>query len=107
MSNRARLLNRRKSETLDFEHGGQRFVLGFSLFDDDRLAEIFISSDKPGSEMEAIARDAAIAASLCLQFGCPLETLRAALTKDHIGVPATVLGAALDAIVGEEEPREP
>jgi hypothetical protein len=45
----------------------------------------------PGSPIEAIARDA------------DLETIRAALTRDHDGGPATLLGAALDALA--EAPR--
>jgi hypothetical protein len=45
-----------------------------------------------------IARDAAILASLAFQHGVDLVTIRAALTKDHDGGPATPLGAALDAL---------
>jgi hypothetical protein len=61
-----------------------------------RIAEIFLSSHKPGSPIEAIARDAAVTVSIALQFGADLETIRQALTKDHDGDPATLLGAALD-----------
>jgi len=42
--------------------------------------------------------DAAISASLALQHGCPLETLRRAVLRDPRGAPSTSLGAALDAI---------
>jgi hypothetical protein len=62
------------------------------------LAEVFLSSAKPGSATEAIARDAAVTVSIALQFGVPIEMIRAALTKDHDGGPATLLGAALDAL---------
>jgi hypothetical protein len=55
---------------------------------------------KPGSPIEAIARDAAVTVSIALQFGADLETIKQALTKDHDGGPATPLGAALDAIAG-------
>ena len=51
---------------------------------------------RPGSATEAIARDAAILVSIALQYGAALETIRAALTKDHDGSPATAIGAALD-----------
>jgi len=44
------------------------------------------------------ARDGAIAASLALQFGCPLETLRRALCRDSQDRASGPLGAALDAI---------
>jgi hypothetical protein len=55
---------------------------------------------KAGSPIEAIARDAAVTVSIALQFGADLETIRAALTKDHLGGAATLLGAALDALAG-------
>jgi hypothetical protein len=97
---RTRLPNRRETETLGFKHRGNSFTLTIGRWSDGRLAEIFISSEKPGSELEAIARDAAITASLAFQFGCPLNMLRAALTQDHGGGPATLLGAALDSIEG-------
>jgi hypothetical protein len=40
----------------------------------------------------------AITTSLALQHGVALETIRAALTRDHDGGPATAIGAALDAL---------
>jgi hypothetical protein len=45
-------------------------------------------------------RDAAVAASLALQFGCPLEVLQRALLRDSHGRPSTPLGAAIDRIAG-------
>jgi hypothetical protein len=48
--------------------------------------------------IEAIARDAAMVTSIALQCGADLETVRSALTKDHDGGPATLLGAALTAL---------
>jgi hypothetical protein len=95
---RARLPNRRQSETLDFEHVGHRFTLSLSSFPGGGIAELFLSSTLVGSPVEALARDAAVTASLAFQYGCPLAVLRAALTRDHGGGPATPLGAALDAI---------
>jgi hypothetical protein len=98
MTARQRLPNRRACESLEFRHAGLDFTLAAGFYADGRIAEIFLSSHKPGSPIEAIARDSAIMASLALQFGVPLETIRAALTKDHDGQPATAIGAALDAI---------
>ena len=55
---------------------------------DGRLGErSFWSSNKPGSPIESIARDAAILVSLAVQFGCPLDVIRHALTKDDTGTP--------------------
>jgi hypothetical protein len=103
MTTRARLANRRPSETLDFEHGGHRFTLSLSRFPGNctasrGIAELFLSSALVGSPVEALARDAAVTASLAFQYGCPLEVLRDALTRDHHGGPATPLGVALEAI---------
>lgn len=42
------------------------------------------------------APDAAIAASLALQHGCPVEVLRKALSRDARGNPLSPLGVALD-----------
>ncbi len=94
MSVRQTLSNRRCAETFDFEQAGLRFSLTVWHFSDGRPAGIFLSSDKPGSPIEAIARDAAVTGSIALQYGSPLATIASALTKDHDGGPATLLGAA-------------
>jgi hypothetical protein len=92
------LSNRRKCSTQSFEHGGLRFDVCAGFYPDDRIGEIFLSSSNPGSAIEALGRDAAVVTSLALQFGCPVEVIRHALTKDHDGSPATLLGAALSAL---------
>jgi hypothetical protein len=93
---RERLPNRRQCESFEFSHVGLAFTLCAGSYPDGRIAEIFLSSHKPGSPIEAIARDAAVTVSIALQFGADLETIRAALTRDHDGGPATAIGAALD-----------
>lgn len=98
MTARERLPNLRRCESFDFRHAGLDFTLCAGSYPDGRIAEIFLSSHKPGSPIEAIARDAAVTTSIALQFGADLETIRGALTRDHDGGPATLLGAALDAL---------
>jgi hypothetical protein len=74
--------------TFDFELHGLKFTATGSPVTDGGLAEIFLTNHKAGSTvgiMAADAADAAIAASLALQFGCPLETLRRALCRDGRG----------------------
>src|SRR5262249_46064162 len=73
---------RRGSETFTLE---QRYIASFSRFDDGRVAEIFLQDHKPGSQSDSNARDSTIAASLALQYGCPLDVLRRALLRDAIG----------------------
>jgi hypothetical protein len=98
MTLRNRLPNRRLSCTMPLVHAGQSYSLSVSRYHDGRPAEIFLSSNKPGSPIEAIARDAAVLASIALQFGAPIETIAAALTRDHDGSAATAIGAAIDKI---------
>jgi hypothetical protein len=100
MTARQRLPNRRRCESIEFRHAGMDFTLCAGFYRDGRIAEIFLSSHKPGSPIEAIARDAAVTVSIALQFGADLATIRSALTKDHDGGPATVIGAALDKLAG-------
>jgi ribonucleoside-diphosphate reductase alpha chain len=102
---RERLRNRRRSETFAFDLHGLRYLASFSRFDDGRVAEIFLQNHKPASQSDANARDSAIAASLALQFGCPLDVLRRALLRDAHGNASTPLGCALDIIAEREDGR--
>ena len=104
MTLRERLRNRRRSETFALELHGLRYLASFSRFDDGRVAEVFLQSLKPASQSDSNARDSAIAASLALQFGCPLDVLRRALLRDAQGRASTPLGRALD-IIAENEGR--
>jgi hypothetical protein len=74
MTHRRRLPNRRASLVLDLHQNGMRFTTSFSQGADGRVLEIFLQNHKPGSQSDSNARDSAVAASLALQFGCPLET---------------------------------
>jgi hypothetical protein len=62
------------------------------------LPKYFLTATHVGSPLEALARDCAIVVSIALQHGAPLETIRDALTKEHDGSPATLLGSAIDAM---------
>lgn len=103
MNERRRLENRRASLSFDIEVAGLRYTCTISRFADGRVGEIFLQSHKPSSQSDSNARDSAIAASLAIQFGCPLETLRHALLRDSHGWPSTPLGAAVDVITAENE----
>jgi ribonucleoside-diphosphate reductase alpha chain len=106
MTARARLPNRRASIVFEIELGGLRYIATISRFPDGRVGEVFIQNSKPGSTSDCYARDAAIAASLALQCGCSLQTLRHALLRDPQGRPQTPLAAALDHLA-EDESRRP
>jgi hypothetical protein len=93
---RRRLPDRRGSMTFKIEAGGLSFTATVSQFDDGSLGEVFLQNHKADSTAGIMASDAAIAASLALQFGCPVETLRKALCRDARGKGTGPLGAALD-----------
>src|SRR5512144_791112 len=101
---RNRLPSRRLAETFEFEVCGLHYTATIGRFADGRLAEVFLQNHKPGSQSDANARDAAVAASLALQFGCPLEVLQRALLRDSHNRPSTPLSAALDVVakMGDE-----
>ena len=96
MTERQRLPNRRSHELLDFEHGDISYTAGVGRFEDGRLAEIFLNTAKHGTSVDTNARDAAVAASLLLQHGCPIETLRRALTRNAEGSASGPLARILD-----------
>ena len=96
---RQRLPNRRGHELLTFEHDGIKYTAGVGRFPDGGLAEIFLATAKHGSALDVIARDAAVAASLLLQHGCSVETLRQALTRNSDGSGSGPLARALDLLV--------
>jgi hypothetical protein len=98
MTARQRLPNRRASMTFQLELHGLAYTATFSRGSDGQILEIFLQNHKPGSQSDANARDSAIAASLALQFGCPLQVLQRALLRDSQGRPSTPLGAAFDKI---------
>ena len=100
MSNRRRLPNRREHELIDFEHVGIRYTAGIGRFKDDALAEIFLNTGKHGTAVDTNARDAAVAASLLLQHGCAVDTLRRALTRNGDGSPSGPLARVLDLFSG-------
>jgi hypothetical protein len=79
---RERLPNRRSCETFEIR-AALHLHCTASRYSDGRLGEVFITNHKAGSSAAIMASDAAIAASLALQHGCPL-------------------GAALDRLADEE-----
>ena len=100
---RQRLPNRRAAETFELEVGSLRYTATLGRYADGTVGEIFLQNHKPGSHSDSNARDAAVAASLAMQHGCPLETLQRALLRDSHARPSTPLGAAVDIIAAEDE----
>jgi hypothetical protein len=100
MTARTRLPNRRANSTFVLECAGLRYTCTIGCFADGSIGEVFLNNHKTNSSSDANARDAAIVASIALQHGVELETIRHALLRDSHGRPSTPLGVALDIIVG-------
>ena len=96
---RETLPRRRSSELFNFEHEGIRYRASVSRFPDGRPGEIFIDGGKPDTAVAVMGRDLAVAASLALQFGCPLGTLQKALSRLSNGDAAGPLGVLIDLLM--------
>ena len=95
---RRRPANRRRCETLCIRAQGLVYTITAGRDDETGdVLEIFIQNHKNGSHADVVCRDAGIAASLALQFGCPIDVLRNALS------PTGPLATAIDAIEGERK----
>jgi len=72
-SERRQLPNRRKGYTQKASVGGHKIYLRTGEYEDGSLAEIFIDMHKEGSAFRSLMDCFAIAISLGLQYGVPLE----------------------------------
>jgi len=81
-SRRERIPDRRRSETFELACGGLRDTVTIGRFRDGRVAEIFLSNHKSNGAADTVARNAAVMASIALQFGADVETIRRALCRN-------------------------
>jgi ribonucleoside-diphosphate reductase alpha chain len=102
MTARERLPNRRLCKSFNIETAGLCYVATIGRYADGRLAEIFLAARKAGCVADTAARDAAITASIALQFGADAETIRSALCRDAAGHPNGPLGIVLDLLAAEK-----
>jgi ribonucleoside-diphosphate reductase alpha chain len=77
---RQRLPNRRKSYTQKAIVGGHKVYLHTGEYQDGRLGEIFIDMHKEGAAFRSLMNNFAIAISIGLQYGVPLEEFVEAYT---------------------------
>src|SRR4051812_7250736 len=104
---RRRLAQRRQHHLVDFEHAGHHYTAGLGFFDSGELAEVFLNvPGRSGSAIETVARDAAILASICLQYGASAEVIRRALTRNNDGSAGGPVGAVLDLIASSSRHPE-
>jgi len=77
---RSRLPQRRKGYTQKATVGGHKVYLRTGEYEDGRLAEVFIDMHKEGSAFRSLMNNFAIAISIGLQYGVPLEEFVEAFT---------------------------
>ncbi len=80
MRDREKMPDRRKGYTQKAIVGGHKVYLRTGEYDDGRLGEIFIDMHKEGAAFRAMMNNFAIAISLGLQYGVPLEEYVEAFT---------------------------
>ena len=73
MREREKLPDRRKGYTQKAVVGGHKVYLRTGEYDDGRIGEIFIDMHKEGAALRSFINNFAIAVSLGLQYGVPLE----------------------------------
>jgi ribonucleoside-diphosphate reductase alpha chain len=95
---RRRLPDRRRSVVFSFECNGLHYTASASWFDDGALGEVFVGNHRADSHADSCAKDAAILASIALQYGAPIDVLRKGLLRDGEGRPTTPIGCAFDLI---------
>jgi ribonucleoside-diphosphate reductase alpha chain len=77
---RRKLPQRRKGYTQKAMVGGHKVYLRTGEYEDGRLAEVFIDMHKEGSAFRSLMNNFAIAISIGLQYGVPLEEFVEAFT---------------------------
>jgi hypothetical protein len=105
MNDRKRLPERRFAETVNFMVDSQYYILTVGRFlDNGEVAEIFINSGmRLGSMADINACDGAVAVSLALQYGCPLDILKSGMKRNADGSAQGPLGEALDIIQRDKD----
>ncbi|MDS7597218.1 vitamin B12-dependent ribonucleotide reductase [Agrobacterium tumefaciens] len=89
---REKLPNRRQGYTQKAAVGGHKVYLRTGEFGDGRLGEIFIDMHKEGAAFRAMMNNFAIAISLGLQYGVPLEEYVEAFTFTKFEPAGMVIG---------------
>jgi ribonucleoside-diphosphate reductase alpha chain len=89
---REKLPHRRKSYTQKAIVGGHKVYLHTGEYEDGRLGEIFIDMHKEGAAFRSLMNNFAIAISIGLQYGVPLEEFVEAFTFTRFEPAGMVIG---------------
>jgi len=105
MTDRRKLPNRRAAETLNFRADGHYYVATVGRFvETGEVSEVFVNTAmRQGSAADVNVADAAVAVSLALQYGCPLEVLASGMKRDPGNHPQGPIGKILDILLVKGE----
>lgn len=95
---RERLPDRRPNETQTFERDGIQVTMTVGYKPDGEIGEIFLNADRFNSMLDVLMSDAAIIASIALQYGVSIRQLAHAIKRDSFGIASSPIGAALDRV---------
>jgi ribonucleoside-diphosphate reductase alpha chain len=84
----------RNSHTLKARVGGHTVYLTSSTYDDERVGEIMITTSKEGAAWRSLLNQFAIAVSIGLQYGVPLEAFIKSFTFQKFEPSGMVVGGS-------------
>jgi hypothetical protein len=93
---RVRLLDRRAAETVELEHGGQRFTVTVGFYPDGRPGEVFTHGLRSGSNLDGLLADACVVVSLLMQHGVEAREIASSMGRLGNAEPASIIGAVID-----------
>jgi hypothetical protein len=93
---RTRLPDRRAAQTVELEHGGQRFTVTVGFYPDGRPGEVFVHGIRTGSSLDALLADACVVVSCLIQHGVEPRELAYSMGRLGNSEPASIIGAVID-----------
>jgi hypothetical protein len=93
---RQKLPNRRVRTPIEFTHDGHNFRGGAGHYPNGDIGEVFLSAGKTGTALSILISDAAVAASIAIQYGAPIDVLRKAFMRNEDGSAAGPMAKLFD-----------
>ncbi len=103
---RRKLPSRRASEVIELKHvlsngNEQLYFADIGRYSDNSIGEIFLDMERQSNEVANMARDASLILSIAIQYGVPIDEMRASVGRSETGLPHSVIGTALDLLESE------
>jgi hypothetical protein len=104
---RKALPQRRQHEAFNMTHWGVTYSVGLGRYKDGKIGEIFINTEKVGTQSDVLARDSAVILSIALQYGVPLDAFRHTIMRNADGKPSGPIGMVIEVIAADEAGTHP